>query len=268
MARPKASELMARVRIQQDLGRAEDQEVPAAVTSLPPRETPVVSAVKTPAVEESAPVVASIPDPITTETPTAIPAPAPPVSAVPSEPTQPRDEVRELPAQPLRRTPTPVASAPTTRRGSSGVAAVTVVSDFVDPRGWIPIAPGKEGFTKKAPMVNADLVDVLETRKAQVQRATRRKVSWDQVMALAADQLPKPREFVRELEARRGSLGLDDPAVPRRRVTGMVSYATADQIEDLAKEAEQQMGRRVAMEDVWAVAFSLVLDAINRATQD
>lgn len=258
-SRPKAADLMARVRDQQARSRAEDEEVPSTVTSLPSREPEVIIGVdQVPVSVAAAPVVASAPD-------------AAPAALFPEANSGPaaqvfREDARELPAQPVRR-PTTAAPAPT-RRASLGVASVTVMSDFVDPRKWIPISPGKEGFTKKAPMVNAELVDVLETLKTQVWRATRRKVSWDQVMALAAEQLSKSREFVRELEARRGSLGLDDPAVPRRRVTGMVSYATADQIEDLAKEAEHQIGRRVAMEDVWAVAFSLVLNAISRATQD
>lgn len=246
MARPSAAEMLARVRDQQQRGSADDREVPSTVTSLPVREAPVEAPVPTAAPIEAA----SVPEERGLVQQEREASEAPASSAPVVAPTQ------------RRTTTTPV----TTRRGTSGAAAVTVVADFVDPRGWIPITPGSQGYAKKAPMINADLIQALEARKNQVYRATRRKVSWDQVMALAVEQLPKARDFVRELGERRGPLGLDDPAVPRRRVSGLVPYATADLVEDLAKEAEQMLGRRVSLEDVWAVAFSLVLDAINRGT--
>jgi hypothetical protein len=65
------------------------------------------------------------------------------------------------------------------------------------------------------------------------------------------------------LESRRDKLGLSDPTMPRRRVSALVPYETADRIEDLARGATVHLGRRVTIEDVWAVAFAIVADSLE-----
>ncbi len=149
------------------------------------------------------------------------------------------------------------------RRGSG--TDVAVLANFVDPRRWVPIAPGSAGFAKKAPVVPADLVAVIERRKLEVTRLTRKKVSWDQVFSMAVAKLPRPKEAAALLTDRREMLGLDDPTIPRRRITGMVTYETADMLDDLALEVSRLTNRRVSLEDLWALALSLLVEDLEQA---
>ncbi len=96
---------------------------------------------------------------------------------------------------------------------------------FVDPKAWNPIAPGTDGFAKKAPIVCAEIVDALERH--------------------------------------RGQLGFGDPTVPRRRAAAQVRFDVADRIEDLPLEDGDLLGRRVTMEEIWAIGLALVLDGIE-----